>query len=168
VQAVMDVSGKELTAQDLWHMFEREYGITSVAAFRYQVMEAPGAAASHGAELLADFELCGHPLKLRGQGTGPIDAFIQGVNQATGHSVRVLDYRQHSVGAGADARSVAYIELCIAEGQTLFGVGMDTNVVTASLKAIVSGLQRAGVLALPQDRETAVPPVAVSSSNAFA
>ena len=168
VQAVMDASGKELTAQDLWHMFEREYGITSVAALRYQVMEAHGAAASHGVELLADFELCGHSLKLQGQGTGPIDAFVQGLNQATGRSVRILDYRQHSVGAGADARSVAYIELCIAEGQTLFGVGMDTNVVTASLKAIVSGLQRAGVLALPPDRENAVPPVAVSSSNAFA
>ena len=99
VQAVMDASGKELTAQDLWHMFEREYGITSVAALRYQVMEVPGAAVSQGVELLADFELGGHSLKLQGQGTGPIDAFVQGLNQATGCSVRILDYRQHSVGA---------------------------------------------------------------------
>ncbi|HXE22641.1 MAG TPA: 2-isopropylmalate synthase, partial [Rhodoferax sp.] len=166
VQAVMDASGKELTAQDLWHMFEREYGLMSIDALRYQVIEASDSgAAARGVALMADLDLGGDPLTLRGQGTGPIDAFIQGLNQATGQGVRVLDYRQHSVGAGADARSVAYIELCIAEGQTLFGVGMDANVVTASLKAIVSGMQRAGMLAvpLPQDRETTVPAAAASA-----
>src|SRR6185312_8953784 len=119
VQAVMDASSKELTAQDLWHMFEREYGLMSIDALRYQVIEASDSgAAARGVALVADPERGGRPLTLRGQGTGPIDAFIQGLNQATGQGVRVLDYRQHSVGAGADARSVAYIELCIAEGQT--------------------------------------------------
>ncbi|TAL65964.1 MAG: 2-isopropylmalate synthase [Burkholderiaceae bacterium] len=166
VQAVMDASGKELTAQDLWHMFEREYGLMSIDALRCQVIEASdGGGASCGVALVADLDLGDGPLTLRGHGTGPIDAFIQGLNQATGRDVRILDYRQHSVGAGADARSVAYIELCIAGGQTLFGVGMDANVVTASLRAIVSGMRRAGVLAvpLPRDRETAVPPAAASA-----
>jgi len=54
-----------------------------------------------------------------------------------------MDYHQHAIGAGADAKAVAYLELRVDESQTLFGVGMDANVVTASLKAIVSGVQRA-------------------------
>jgi 2-isopropylmalate synthase len=60
-----------------------------------------------------------------------------------GSPVRVLDYHEHSLGSGADARAVAYLELRIGDALTLFGVGIDTNIVSASLKAIVSGLQRA-------------------------
>ncbi|MDR3454012.1 MAG: 2-isopropylmalate synthase [Rhodoferax sp.] len=157
VQAVMDASGKELTAHDLGQMFEREYGVKTVAAPHYQVMEPAHGATSQGVALTADLDLAGRPLKIQGRGTGPIDAFIQGLNKATGQRVRVLDYRQHSVGAGADARAVAYMELRINEEQTLFGVGMDANIVTASLKAIISGMQRAGVLAVLEDRESAMP-----------
>jgi 2-isopropylmalate synthase len=157
VQAVMDASGKELTAHDLWQMFEREYGVKTIAAPRYQVTEPAHGAASQGVALVADLDLAGRPLKIQGRGTGPIDAFIQGLSRATGQGVRVLDYRQHSVGAGADARAVAYMELRINEERTLFGVGMDANIVTASLKAVVCGMQRAGVLAVPEDRENAAP-----------
>ena len=78
---------------------------------------------------------------VRGTGTGPIDAFVAGLAAATGHVVRVLDYHEHAIGAGASAQAVAYLEMRIND-QTLFGVGMDSNIVSASLKAIVSGLQR--------------------------
>jgi 2-isopropylmalate synthase len=61
----------------------------------------------------------------------------------TGHSVRVVDYHQHAIGEGADAQAMAYLELRIDEKQTLFGVGQDANIISASLKAIVSGLERA-------------------------
>ena len=54
-----------------------------------------------------------------------------------------MDYHQHAIGVGADAKSVAYLELRVDEAQTLFGVGIDANVISASLKAIVSGVQRA-------------------------
>ena len=60
---------------------------------------------------------------------------------ATGETIRVLDYHEHAIGSGANAQAVAYLELRIGE-RTLFGVGMDANIVSASLKAIVSGLQR--------------------------
>ena len=63
------------------------------------------------------------------------------VAAATGQDVRVLDYHEHAIGSGASAQAVAYLELRI-NGQTLFGVGMDGNIVSASLKAIVSGLLR--------------------------
>ncbi|MFT4992611.1 MAG: 2-isopropylmalate synthase [Polaromonas sp.] len=78
---------------------------------------------------------------MHGSGTGPIDAFVAGLMAATGQLVRVLDYREHAIGSGASAQAVAYLELRINE-ETLFGVGMDGNIVSASLKAIVSGLQR--------------------------
>jgi 2-isopropylmalate synthase len=83
-------------------------------------------------------------VQVRGRGNGPIDAFCEAVSRSTGESVRVLGYHEHSVSSGADAQAVAYVELRLGD-RTLFGVGQDGNIVTASLKAIVSGLQRAGV-----------------------
>jgi 2-isopropylmalate synthase len=78
-----------------------------------------------------------------GEGAGPIEAFVNGLNAALGTTVRVLDYHEHALGSGADARAVAYLELRVDEKHTVFGVGMDANIVSASLKAILSGWQRA-------------------------
>jgi 2-isopropylmalate synthase len=81
--------------------------------------------------------------QIAGQGAGPIEAFVNGLNAVPGaNTVRVLDYHEHAMGAGANALAVAYLELRIDEQHTVFGVGMDPNIVSASLKAIVSGLQR--------------------------
>ena len=96
-------------------------------------------------KLIADIEVQGTSHQVQGQGTGPIDAFIEGLKAATGHAIRVLDYHEHAVGSGANAQAVAYLELRIDEQQTLFGVGLDSNIVSASLKAILSGLQRAKI-----------------------
>jgi 2-isopropylmalate synthase len=79
--------------------------------------------------------------QVQGTGAGPIDAFVAGLAAATGQDVRVLDYHEHAIGSGASAQAVAYLELLI-NGHTLFGVGMDGNIVSASLKAIISGLLR--------------------------
>jgi 2-isopropylmalate synthase len=78
---------------------------------------------------------------VRGTGNGPIDAFVEGLGAACGETIRVLDYHEHAIGGGADAKAVAYLELRVGD-KTLFGVGMDSNIVSASLKAIVSGVQR--------------------------
>jgi 2-isopropylmalate synthase len=94
--------------------------------------------------LTADVRVRDHVLAVRGTGNGPIAAFVEGLSQVTGESIRVLDYHEHAIASGADARAVAYLELRVGD-QTLFGVGMDANIVSASLKAIVSGLQRAGL-----------------------
>jgi len=96
--------------------------------------------------------------QIQGCGNGPIDAFIQAMGKLTGHSIRVLDYHQHAIGAGADAQAVAYLELRIDETRTLFGVGVDANIISASLKAIVSGVERAkaqGALDVPQVAQSA-------------
>jgi 2-isopropylmalate synthase len=141
VQSLMDASGKELTAQDLYQMFEREYGLGRLAAPRHTVLgekEGPG---GRIVTLAADIDVWGRTWAVQGSGTGPIDAFVQALSQATGRSLRVLDYHEHAIGSGADAQAVAYIELRVAQ-ETLFGVGQDVDIVSASFKAIVSGLQR--------------------------
>jgi len=152
VQAVMDDAGKELTAADIWRIFEREYAVGDTS--RLQVSHPTLTDRSDGGvELVADVTLAHRTFRVEGGGTGPIDAFVDGLAAHVGTSLRVLDYHEHSIGSGADARAVAYLELRIGdaggEGQTLFGVGIDTNIVSASLKAIASGLSRVrgGVIA---------------------
>ena len=142
VQAVMDAGGKELTAPDLFALFEREYGLRTIPAPQHRLAEQAGGAAGTLVELSAEVRAGGHSFDIQGAGTGPIDAFVAGLNQATGETVRVLDYHEHAIGSGAHAQAVAYLELRVGE-RSLFGVGMDANIVSASFKAIVSGLERA-------------------------
>jgi 2-isopropylmalate synthase len=141
VQGVMDATGKELTAQDLFALFEKEYGLQSTAAPQHLAIEETAKAGTKSFTIRAAVQMdgCGH--EIQGVGTGPIDAFVAGLEAATGRAIRVLDYHEHAIGAGANAQAVAYLELRV-DGQTLFGIGMDSNIVSASLKAIVSGLQR--------------------------
>ena len=137
VQSAMDASGKEFTAHDLFDLFEREFGVHSTAAPAHRVLKE----GNGSVELTADVRLGEKTTAIRGAGNGPIDAFVDGLSQACGEVIRVLTYHEHSVGTGSGAQAVAYLELRIGE-RTLFGVGMDSDIVTASLKAIVSGLQR--------------------------
>lgn len=143
VQRVMDVAGKELTAADLWQLFEEEYRVRTVAGPQHRVLEEVGEGNATIVVLRADLAWNGETHAIEGRGNGPIDAFIQAMTHTTGHSIRVVDYHQHAIGEGADAQAMAYLELRVDEKQTLFGVGRDANIISASLKAIVSGLERA-------------------------
>lgn len=142
VQAVMDASGKELAAPDLFALFEREYGLGTTAVPQHQIVEETRTEEGSTVALVAQVQIGGRAFGVRGTGNGPIDAFVQGLGAATGEAIRVLDYHEHAIGSGADARAVAYLELRVGD-RTLFGVGMDSNIVAASLKAIASGVKRA-------------------------
>jgi 2-isopropylmalate synthase len=142
VQAVMDVQGRELSAGDLWAIFEREYGLERPAQIDHQTITE---VAAGGVSLRATVHEGGRSVALAGQGNGPVDAFVAALAAATGSALRVLDYHEHAIGAGAQARAAAYLELRVGDGRTLFGVGIDANIVTASMKAVLSGLRRAGV-----------------------
>ncbi|MBT9488802.1 MAG: 2-isopropylmalate synthase [Rubrivivax sp.] len=148
VQAVMDAQGQELTAADLWQIFERHYLLDAAQAPRVQqpqMNEGPDSVL----RLRAGVCVGGVDAVIEGQGNGPVDAFVDGLARASGVPIRVLDYHEHAIGEGAAARAVAYLELRIGDSRTLFGVGIDASIVGASMKAVLSGLQRAGV-ALPQ------------------
>ena len=142
VQAVMDGTGKELSAAELWGIFQREYGVAG--AWGAQTIHAAITEAACGqVRLSTAIEIEGRTLDVEGVGTGPIEAFVEGVNRHLSTRVRVLDYHEHAIGSGADAKAVAYLELRIGDNLTLFGVVIDSNIVSASLKAISSGLHRA-------------------------
>lgn len=144
VQHEMDASGKELQAKDLWALFRKEYRLDEIAAPKQRAMSETDEAGNTRVSLKADVQLGGRTVSLQGEGTGPVDAFVAGLNTTGLAQVRVMDYREHAIGSGANAQAVAYLELRVGD-HTLFGVGMDADILTASLKGILSGLARAGV-----------------------
>ena len=144
VQHEMDASGKELQAKDLWALFRKEYRLGEIAAPKQRAMSETDEAGNTRVSLKADVQLGGKTVSLQGEGTGPVDAFVAGLNATGLAQVRVMDYREHAIGSGANAQAVAYLELRVGD-HTLFGVGMDADILTASLKGILSGLARAGV-----------------------
>ncbi len=91
----------------------------------------------------ADLVVRGEPVALTGKGNGPIDAFMRGL-AATGRvpACDVQSYSEHSLGSGAEARAVSYIQLKLGDGRSLFGAGVDTSIELASIRAIVSALNR--------------------------
>ena len=137
VQREMDASGKELSAAALWELFQREYGVNAVKTPQYRLSEADGVV-----NMTSEIEVDGVKYFLEGEGTGPIDAFVQALSAAVGRNVRVLNYAEHAIGEGANAKAIAYVELRIDDAQICYGVGVDANIVSASLRAIISGVQR--------------------------
>jgi 2-isopropylmalate synthase len=155
VQAVMDQTGKELTAPALYELFEREYGVQGIPSPQHRLLEEAQGTSGKLVRLAADVEVSGRRVSIQGAGNGPIDAFVQALAAGCGQSIRVLDYHEHAIGSGANAKAVAYLELRIG-AQTLFGVGLDSNIVSASFKAIISGLQRTENQGNLRDRPSAL------------
>ena len=142
VQAAMDASGKEVSAADIWNIFQDEY-FKPQRKYDYVAHHLVEDSTRDEVELNTEISVDGRRSKMQGRGNGPIDAFVSGLSQLIGEKISVVDYHEHSIGSGADAAAVTYIELRIGDGKPLFGVGRDPNIVTASLKAILSGVNRA-------------------------
>ncbi|MEO8330729.1 MAG: alpha-isopropylmalate synthase regulatory domain-containing protein, partial [Candidatus Nanopelagicales bacterium] len=90
--------------------------------------------------LRVNLYVAGQRVEAEGQGNGPIAAFVD-VLASLEYDVRVLDYAEHAMSAGGDAEAAAYLE-CAMDGKVFWGVGIDANIVTASLKAVVSAVNR--------------------------
>jgi 2-isopropylmalate synthase len=136
VQRLTDMTGQEVTAADIWSLFREEY-LETVEPVQYVSHHLFERGQSQGIEMTVI--MSGREVVLRGQGNGPIDALIRALGvQATIHS-----YEERAAGHGADATAVAYVEM-VAAGVpgTTFGAGMHQNIVTASVLAIVSGINR--------------------------
>ena len=140
VQAIADGEGVELPADRLWTAFEGEY---LDGNGRYGLIEHE-AQSGHGAQdVSAKITADGRLKTIKGHGNGPVDGFVDAIRKESGLTFDVADYREHAMGMGANATAVAYVELRLADGMTLFGVGIDKNIVAASLKAVLSGVNRA-------------------------
>jgi 2-isopropylmalate synthase len=141
VQAVMDVNGREMSAADLWGVFEAEYRLEGRLLESYRLDEDGAARVRLDATLQVD----GQVMELHGQGSGPVDAFVAALQGSFDAQVQVLDYHEHAIGTGAKARAAAYIEMRVGE-RRLYGVGIDADIVAASFKALLSGMARAQAL----------------------
>jgi 2-isopropylmalate synthase len=139
IQARTDTDGGEVSPAQMWEAFEAEYLArrTPIALNSHHTSSA----AEIDDELDVNVYLDGEKLALRGHGNGPIAAFVDAL-ATVGHDVRVLDYAEHALSSGGDARAAAYVECAIGE-RIVWGVGIDANIVTASLKAVVSAVNRA-------------------------
>ncbi len=137
IQRHTDDEGGEVSPEQMWDIFSAEYlrpGRIDVA--RYSTSTVDGKV-----ELVADATVDGQPQALVALGNGPIDAFVHALSTVD-MSVRVLDYAEHALSAGGDAQAAAYVE-CEVDGETRWGVGVDPNIVTASLRAVASAVNRA-------------------------
>ncbi len=141
VQEVADRTGKELTSADIWSLFEEVYlGGERIALVDYNLFPEPGA--PNRRRIAATVTFDGVERKIEGVGNGPIDAFVDALRSECGIALTVGDYREHALGAGADAQATAYVEIRYGEDQTIWGVGIDANIMTASLKAVASAASR--------------------------
>ncbi|HTJ17341.1 MAG TPA: 2-isopropylmalate synthase [Steroidobacteraceae bacterium] len=139
VQAVTDATGKELTSEQIWSLFEREY-LGENGTYVYGGHQLSPLREHQNVERLTLKLKCnGQGALLHGEGNGPIDAIVD----ALGLRFDVLSYEEHSMGSGSDARAVAFVEITTPARTTLFGVGLHENIVTASLMAILSAVNRA-------------------------
>lgn len=149
VQNVTDTEGKEVTGEDIWNIFVDEYLpvpddhdlLNTWGRFELKSTKVT----SHQGEsdtLAVDLIDNGVPVSLEGTGNGPIAAFINALASHDVH-VRVLDYTEHALSEGGDAQAAAYVE-CQVGDEVLYGVGIDPSITTASLKAIISAVNRQG------------------------
>ena len=143
VQGKTEAQGGEVSADELWAIFEDEYLPTDGAPwgrFRLKGLSQTSVM-NQDVQLTVAITDRGQEVELSGHGNGPIAAFCN-ILQNYGVDVRVLDFHEHALSAGGDASAAAYLE-CAIGGDVFWGVGVDPNTTTASLKAVVSAINRA-------------------------
>ncbi|MHB8185352.1 MAG: 2-isopropylmalate synthase [Dermatophilaceae bacterium] len=158
VQKRTDVVGGEISPAALWSAFQDEYLPVSAAEAaatnteqwgRFSLLSMRSDSTVDGADTISvTLTDGGHEVTIEGSGNGPIAAFVSAMSTLD-VDVRVLDYAEHALSAGGDARAAAYVEAAVGE-RVLWGVGLDANIVIASLKAVVSAVNRS-------EREKVVP-----------
>jgi len=139
INTLADQTGRELTSQEIHRAFAAEYldRATPIAIQNFKSSETETAVHCEVA-----IRIDGATHALHAEGNGPIDAFVRALATTALPKFEVLSYSEHSLGKGAEAKAVSYIQIKTAHGQTLYGAGTDTNIELASIKAIVSALNR--------------------------
>ena len=144
VQAKTDADGGEVSPDQLWEIFEDEYLPSKIKPWGQFKLKSLSQSGEMDADTRLEIELSdsNEIQKLSGTGNGPIAAFLNILNAyIPALDVRVLDYYEHALSAGGDAKAAAYLE-CEVAGKTFWGVGIDPSTTTASLKAVVSAVNR--------------------------
>jgi 2-isopropylmalate synthase len=141
IQAIADAEGGEQGSTALRRAFDTEYlentGPLELLSYRVEASAEDGEPDG----VLASVRLNGEVLTIQGEGNGPISAFVAALADQCGINVSVRDYHEHAMGFGATTSAAAYLEIEL-DGETSWGVGIHSNIVTASLRAVASGINR--------------------------
>ncbi len=141
VQRITDGEGGEVSSKEMWDVFADEYlaPIRPLERIRQRVI---GSEVDGGIDVIeAVVKVNGTETEIRGEGNGPLAAFVDALG-SVGIDVHVLDYSEHAMSAGKEAAAAAYVEASVG-GRTVWGVGIATSITTASLRAVVSAVNRA-------------------------
>ena len=143
IQKVTDTEGGEVSPTAMWDIFKDEYLPNPQKPWgRFSLVSvAQDSAVDGDTTLTATIKDNGKEFVIKGVGNGPIAAFCEALS-THGINLKVLDYHEHALASGGDAQAAAYLE-CSINSQTLWGVGIDPSIVTSSLKAIISAVNRA-------------------------
>lgn len=141
VQAMADATSRELNAADIWGGFEATYLPREDDRFVLRDYEETGSTGQRTfiGRVLVD----GEERSISGRGNGLISSVIAALADTTGPNLEVIDYNEHAIGHGADAQAAAYVEARTPDGRVVFGVGLDTDIATASVRAVLSAANRA-------------------------
>jgi 2-isopropylmalate synthase len=140
IQAITEDTGTEIAPGAMWDEFQSEYlpSDPAIVLESHELRSDADGRTVITAQLVVD----GSHQTIMGEGNGPIDAFVHAVREGFGFDLDVVDYAEHAMGAGADATAVAYVETVGPSGDTRWGVGTHPNIITASLRAVVSAILR--------------------------
>ncbi len=142
IQQITDTTGKEITGNEIWVEFRNHYLAPSKPYELVSFETSQNVKGADRSEVKAKVKVDGEEVRVEGEGGGAVEAFTNAFQSHFDVDLRVLDYHEHAIGAGADAQAVCYMELKIGDRE-LWGVGMHGDIVAASLRAIVSGVNRA-------------------------
>ena len=140
VQALADETSRELNAADIFGAFERAYLPGDADRFVLRDYEESGPAGDR--VFVGRLAIDGEERSISGRGNGLISGVIAALADSTGPTLDVVDYSEHAIGHGAGAQAVAYLECRTADGRTVWGVGIDTDIATASVRAVLSAANR--------------------------
>lgn len=145
IQNLSEGDAGEIDASTIWSTFRGEYLERTEP---YALTSFSSTTSNDGRDQqVVDLVVRGETRSFKGEGNGPVDAFVDGMRQA-GAEIRVLDYSEHALSAGGDAHAAAYVE-CEIAGEIVWGVGIHANIVRASLEAVVSAANRAVGVTIP-------------------
>jgi len=140
VQQLADSTSSELNAADIWRLFEATY--LPGEDDRFVLLDYHESGTAGDRLFVGRVAIKGVEHSISGRGNGLISGVIAALAENTGPWLDVVDYSEHAIGHGADARAAAYVECRTADGRTVFGVGIDTDIATASVRAVLSAANR--------------------------
>ena len=141
IQAITEDSGTEISPAAMWDAFRTVY-LPAAPAWELRGQDLVSGDGGDGTRITAQLVVDGAPRTVTGAGNGPIAAFVDALRSGLGVEMDVVDYAEHALGQGADATAVAYVETIARDGSLWWGVGTDPNIITASLRAVLSALAR--------------------------